>query len=154
MTEPSLVGVAMKLPGMTEAEIEDLLKKPLVAKLATIIKDGTPRITGLWFENRGKTMVFNTHEKTTHASNIKRNPKVAVFIDTVEWPYKGVHMTGKARVDTRASTKEEIGEMYTRYMGDYQKAVAYGEKLISWGKRVFITFEPERIVTYDFTKAG
>lgn len=143
----------MKLPPMSEPEVRELLQKSLVAKLATLNKDGTLRITALWFESREGIIALNTHEKTTHVNNLKRNPNASMLIDSVDWPYKAIHMIGRATVDPRPSTKEEIGKMYTRYLGDYEKAVAYGEKLISWGKRVSIHFTPKDVITYDFTKS-
>ncbi len=139
---------------MTEAEVESLLEKPLVARLTSTNRDGTVRITPLWFEQRGKTTVFNTHENTTHARNIKRNGKASVLIDTAEYPYKTVHMIGEARVDERASNAEEIGKMFARYLGSYEKAKAYGGQLISWGKRVFITFVPTKSLTFDIGKTS
>ncbi len=132
-------------------EVADLLAQPLIVKLVTVNEDDTTRFTPLWFEYRDGNVLFNTHEDTSHVENLKRKKTASVLIDSVKQPYR-IHMIGEAHIETRVSTKEEIAEMYVRYLGSYEKAEDYGEHLLSIGKRVFITFTPRKIITYNFSK--
>ena len=84
--------------------------------------------------------------------NLKRKKTASVLIDAVKQPYR-IHMIGEAQIEQRAPTKEEIAGMYVRYLGSYEKAEAYGARLLSIGKRVFITFTPRKIVTYNFGRS-
>lgn len=94
----------MKVPDLSEDELDEFLKGKWVAKIATTNRDGTIRITPIWFENHGSYILMNTFEKSGLVSNLKRNREASLLIDSFEWPYKGVHFTGEAEVESKAST--------------------------------------------------
>lgn len=142
----------MNLHSTSRDEVTDLLVQPLIVKLVTVNEDGTTRLTPLWFKYHDGNVIFNTHEDTSHVENLKRKKTASVLVDAVKQPYR-VHMIGEAQVEQRACTKEEIAGMYVRYLGSYEKAEAYGAQLLSIGQRVFITFTPRKIVTYNFSRS-
>ncbi len=142
----------MQLPGMSEEELGSFLQEPWIAKLGTLNPDGSIQMTPLWFEKTNDVFRFNTWEDTDAARNLQRDSRASLLIDSTEFPYRGVHYTGEAEVDTKESDPEEIAEMYERYRGDYETALEYANELTSFGKRVFIRFRPSEKVTWDFSK--
>ncbi len=63
----------------------------------------------------------------------------------------GVHYWGTATVEGPENDLPGMGKLFSRYVdGSEEKARAYGEKLVAWGKRVYVRFRPERKTTWDF----
>ncbi len=63
-------------------EFDDLLhgdKRPLLY-LATIMADGTPQVTPVWFDTDGENILVNTNEGRTKDKNMKARPRVAMVI--------------------------------------------------------------------------
>lgn len=141
-----------RFPSLSNTDLEDLLKRTWVAKLATIRPDGAPRITCLSYEYRKDHIVMNTWESTEAVRNLKRNNKASLCVDASDPPFKGVNFFGVGTVDERASTVTEIGEFLTRYVGNVEAATKYAESLMAAGNRVFIHFYPEQKVTWDSTR--
>jgi hypothetical protein len=83
--------------------------------------------------------------------NLRHNKKCSFVLDSVEWPYIGVHYWGAATVEGPENDAEAIGRLFARYFkGDRNAATDYGRQLMGWGKRVFVRFRPERSTTWDF----
>ncbi len=140
----------MQVPPLNEKDLNDLLSKPLVAKLATASRNGDIRITPIWFGHRDGALLMSTFEDSAAVRNIKRNPKCSVLVDSVDWPYIGVHFWGAASIEGPENDPDAIGRLFAPYVGDLAGATEYGKKLIGWGKRVFIRFRPQRSTTWDF----
>jgi PPOX class probable F420-dependent enzyme len=145
----------MKLPELSEEEIRDWLAGPNIGRVGTVNADGTPRVTALWYlpEEDGR-ITFNTYEDNVHVENIKRDPRVALLVDSSDQPYKSVHYNGHAEVADEAASAEEIARLYQRYFSDGAAALRYGQQLVGAGKRVNIRFTPERHHSVDFGKLG
>ena len=145
----------MKLPELTDEEIRDWMAGPNIGRLGTINEDGTPRVTALWYlPEQDGTISLNTYEDNVHVENIRRDPRVALLVDSSEQPYKSVHFNGRAEVANEAASAEEIARLYERYFEDRQAASRYGEQLVAGGKRVSIRFMPEHRRSIDFGKLG
>jgi PPOX class probable F420-dependent enzyme len=145
----------MKLPGLTDEEIKDWLAGPNIARLGTLNEDGAPRLTALWYLREADgSITLNTYEDNVHVRNIKRDPRVALLIDSAEMPYRSVHFNGTAEVAEEAAPAEEIARLYEGYLGGREAALDYGQQLTSAGKRVNVRFTPDRKRTIDFGKLG
>ncbi|MBI2183636.1 MAG: pyridoxamine 5'-phosphate oxidase family protein [Thaumarchaeota archaeon] len=141
----------MKLPPLTEEELNEFLKGKWTAKLATVGRDGTPRITPYWYEYRDDHILINTYERSETVGNLKRNRKAGLLIDSKEEPYRAVHFYGVADVEDRPSTAGEIAQLWSRYEG-IEAATKLAQTVAAKSKRVFIHFYPERKVTFDYGK--
>lgn len=140
----------MQVPTLNEEGLEKLLSKPVVAKIATMSPRGEMRITPIWFGAQDGSFVMNTFEDSGLVRNLKRNPKCSLLIDSVEWPYIGVHYWGRASVEGPENDVAGIAELYARYVGSEDAAREYAQQLVGWGKRVYVRFRPERSTTWDF----
>lgn len=143
----------MKLPTLSEEELQQFLQGAWIAKLGTINIDGTVRMTPIWYEYQNGPIVMSTPENTAHIENLKRNKKCSLLIDSTEWPTKGVHFYGRVDLDhgSHAADPEKIAKMWTKYYGSFEKAYNHAKMVVNLGKRVFIVFYPEKKVTWDFT---
>lgn len=145
----------MQLPPLTDQELKPFLEEGLwVAKLATMNKDGTIRITPLTYAVDGADLFFSTWENSNAVRNARRAATASVLIDKSDQPYAGVHYTGDAQVVGDDITAEQYGEWFQRYIGDYDQAVESYRFLVGLGigERAFIRFRPTKAVTWDFAK--
>ncbi len=145
----------MQLPPLTDQELKPFLEEGLwVAKLATMNKDGTIRITPLTYAVDGADLIFSTWENSDAVRNARRAATASVLIDKSDQPYAGVHYTGDAQVVGDDITAEQYGEWFQRYIGDYDQAVESYRFLVGLGigERAFIRFRPTKAVTWDFAK--
>ena len=141
----------MKLPPLSEAELIDFLAGKWIAKLATIGKDGTPRITSFWYEYRKDYVALDTYEHSETVRNLRSNHIASLLIDSHETPYRGVHFYGIAEVADRLSSTDEIAQIWTRYTSPHD-AMGRAQTVTRRGPRVGIRFVPARKVTYDYGK--
>jgi hypothetical protein len=140
----------VQLPTLNEEGLKELLSTPVVAKIATTSAKGEVRITPIWFGAQDGTFIFNTFEDSGLVRNLKRNAKCSLLIDSVEWPYIGVHYWGRASIEGPTNDVNGIAKLYARYVGGEEAATEYAKQLVGWGKRVYVRFRPERSTTWDF----
>ena len=141
----------MKTPPLNDKDRKALQAQPLVAKLGTLSRKDEVRITPIWFGDEDDSFLMNTFEDSEAVSNLRRNPKCSLLVDSLEWPYIGVHYWGTATIEGPENDANAIGRLFAKYFkGDLKPATEYGQQLIGWGKRIFVRFRPERSTTWDF----
>jgi PPOX class probable F420-dependent enzyme len=140
----------VKVPPLPDNDLKELLRQPLVAKIATVSSNGEPRITPIWFGDKGDSILMNTFEDSALVRNLRANPECSFMVDSRDFPYIGVHFWGTATVEGPENDIEGIAELFAPYRGDVDTARAYAQALIGWGTRVYVRFRPERRVTWDF----
>ena len=142
----------MQVPPLKESDLKELLKRPVVAEFATLSAEGDISITPIWYGYQDGTFLMSTWENTRAVRNIKKNPKCSMMIDFVDsQPYYGVHYQGRAAVEGPEDDADAIGRLFAPYLNDdLNAATEYAKQLISWGKRVFVRFTPDKTTTWDF----
>ena len=81
---------------MTDQELEQFLREPNLAKLATIDRDGTPHLVPIWYLHDGHNLVIVTNPASRKVRNIRRDPRVTVCVDRATPPYAGAIVRGIA----------------------------------------------------------
>ncbi len=85
------------MPGLTEKQLNELLERPLLCKLASIQKNGWPHVTPMWFAHEGNNILVIGRKHSSWVQNVKHNPKVALVIDDPNPPQPKVHVWGEAK---------------------------------------------------------
>ena len=106
---------------MGTAEMETFLAQTFPTPLgviATLHRDGSPRIVPVCFRWNAGTVTIWTTETRAWVRNLLRDPRVAFSVQTFEEPYPAVMMRGSATVATAddAATAEEIRAITRRYI--------------------------------------
>jgi len=139
----------MKMPPLSDADLQQLLQRPLVARFATHGRNGGLRITPVWFKHADGEIVANTLERTDLARNLRKDPECSVLIDVDEQPdVVAAHFWGSASVEGPADAAG-IADIIERYVGSREGALAFAARNLSMGAVVYIRFRPQRIVTWD-----
>ncbi len=101
------------------AEYLDLLKDKTKAYLflATIMPDGSPQVTPIWFSAGEENILINTNEGRTKDRNMKARPKVAFVIQDPATPYRYIQIRGEIAEHTTQGADEHINQLSLKYDG-------------------------------------
>ncbi len=85
--------------------------------LATIMPDGSPQVTPVWFSADGEHILINTAEGRVKDRNMKARPKVAMTVQDPKDPYRYLGMRGEVVSYTREGADEHINTLSFKYKG-------------------------------------
>ncbi len=142
-----------QMPPLTDAELDELLAGPHLARLSTIDADGTPHTLPIWYEWRDRQIHVSTQSHQRKVDNIRRDPRVTVLVDTDDWPYRGAMIRGVATLDRDDAVTKRVS-IFERYVGSREAAVAAARGLASKWEPVVIHIEPTEIVSFDYAKGS
>ncbi|GAA2624313.1 PPOX class F420-dependent oxidoreductase [Paractinoplanes durhamensis] len=103
----------MQLP----EQLIDLLRRPSLCFLTTLMPDGSPQITETWADTDGKHLVINTVRGHQKVRNIERDPRVAVAIADPDNPSRYFAVRGRVLEVVELGAVEHIEELAQRYLG-------------------------------------
>ena len=97
----------------------DLLKEETKALLylATIMADGSPQVTPVWFSTDGEDVLINTNEGRTKDKNMKARPRVAMTIQDPNNQDRYLGMRGEVVGITKEGADEHINQLSLKYYG-------------------------------------
>ncbi len=129
---------------------QKLLQSTIPARLAYVWTDGTPRVQPIWFHWDGKQIVMSSPSDAPKARALKTGSKVAITIDSNEWPCKVLLVRGTAEVSLVDGVTKEYALAAERYFGKEQGQawVAQVRSLVHRMMRVAVT--PEWVGILDF----
>jgi PPOX class probable F420-dependent enzyme len=120
---------------------KDLIKDETkaICFLATLMKDGSPQLTPVWFNTDGEYILINTAEGRTKDKNMRSRPQVALTIADPNNFYRYLQIRGKVAEFTREGADEHIDSLSYKYRGT---------KYANWQpgmKRIIFKIKPEKI---------
>jgi PPOX class probable F420-dependent enzyme len=120
----------------------DLMTGPVIAHLATIMADGGPHVTPVWFDYESGIIRINSARGRVKDRNMRNNPKVALSILDPKNPYRYIALRGRVAEITEEGAEEHIDRLAQKYMNveKYPHRSA-GEV------RVMYRIAPEQIIT-------
>ena len=120
---------------------KDLLSgKKAFASLATLMPDGTPQVTPVWFDYDGKNLLFNSARGRQKDRNVRRDPRVTLTIADPENPYRYVEVRGRVVDITQEGAADHIDKMAKKYLDKDKYPFAQPGEV-----RVLYTVRPEKV---------
>ena len=95
----------------------DILDKKGFAHLATLMPDGSPQVTPVWYEYDGTHMVVNSARGRRKDLNMRRDARVAMSIQDPDNPYRYLEVRGKVVDISEDGADAHIDKLAHRYMG-------------------------------------
>ena len=96
----------------------DLLQqKKAFANLATLMRDGSPQVTPVWFDYTGGVVRVNTAKGRVKARNLKAGSRVALAIMDPDQPYRYVQIRGRVRRVLEEGADAHIDSLAKKYLG-------------------------------------
>jgi len=98
---------------------QDLLKDETkaFAILATLMGDGSPQITPIWFNTDEKHILLNSAEGRVKDRNMRAHPEVALAILDPEDPYRYIQIRGRVAEITEEGAEDHIDALAFKYKG-------------------------------------
>jgi PPOX class probable F420-dependent enzyme len=87
------------------------------ASLATMMEDGSPQNTPIWFNTDGNHILINSAKGRVKDRNMRRDPRVALVIIDPKDPYRYVQIRGKVVEITTNGAREHIDRLSKKYTG-------------------------------------
>jgi PPOX class probable F420-dependent enzyme len=111
----------MKMPWIPDQYL-DLIKDDTKAfcSLATLMSDGSPQVTPVWFNTDGVHILVNSAKGRVKDWNMRRNPQVALIIIDPKDPYRYMQLRGKVVEITTQGAKQHIDQLAKKYTGSEQ----------------------------------
>jgi PPOX class probable F420-dependent enzyme len=94
----------------------DILNKKAFAQLATIMPDGTPQVSPVWFEFDGQNIVINSAKGRVKDRNMRRDPRVGLDIQDPDNPYRHVSIRGRVVHITEDGADAHIDKLTKKYI--------------------------------------
>lgn len=125
-------------------EFQDLLKDETKAYLflATLMPDGSPQVTPVWFNADETHILVNTAKGRVKDRNMRARPRVAMVIQDPATPYRYLQIRGRVDAITEEGGDEHINALSLKYDGKPWKKVE-GQT------RVIFKILPERVDAHD-----
>jgi PPOX class probable F420-dependent enzyme len=96
----------------------DLLgAKKAFANLATVLKDGSPQVTPVWFDYTGGKIRVNTARGRVKSRTMRMGALVALAIMDPENPYRYIQIRGKIVSLTETGASAHIDSLAKKYLG-------------------------------------
>ena len=96
----------------------DLLKqKKAFATLATVMPDGSPQVTPVWFDYTNGAIRVNTAKGRVKSRTLRPGAPVALAITDPDNPYRYLQIRGRVRSGTEQGADAHIDSLAKKYLG-------------------------------------
>ena len=85
--------------------------------LATLMKNGAPQLTPVWFNTDGTHILINSAIGRVKDLNMRRDPRIAFVIQDPNNPYRYLQIRGKIVEITTNGAREHIDTLAKKYTG-------------------------------------
>jgi PPOX class probable F420-dependent enzyme len=135
---------------LAPAEVDDLLRRPILARIGLIGTDGWPKVVPVWIDWDGTALLIIARARSRFVADLRREPRVCVSIVADDDPDRRLQVFGRAAFDQdpgplSGALLATARRMALRYEG--APGVEYIERSRGWD-RVPIRIVPERIVSW------
>lgn len=91
--------------------------KKALASIATVMADGSPQVTPVWFDYTNGKIRINTARGRVKARNMKVGAKVALAIIDPDNPYRYVGIRGPVVSESEQGADAHIDSLSKKYLG-------------------------------------
>ena len=133
------------MPSMTQQELEEYLRRPLVVAFTTIRPNGSPHVTPIWYEYDGGKFYCWVGTNTVKTRNVRRNPRVALCIATHDDPYRYVIAEGSCEI-SQDGVAERARSIAVRYYGE-ERGARFARDTYRADDAVLLVVTPTRMFT-------
>jgi PPOX class probable F420-dependent enzyme len=98
-------------------KFKDLIDKKAFAHLGTLMPDGSPQVSPVWWEMEGDLIVVNSAVGRVKDKNVRRDPRVSVEVSDPDNPYRHVALRGRVVEITQTGADAGIDRLAKKYLG-------------------------------------
>ena len=128
------------MAGIPDQYLDLLNDKIAFAHLATLMPDGSPQVTPVWFDYVGGAIRVNSARGRVKDRNMKEGARVALSILDPDNPYRYIQVRGRVRRATEDGAAAHIDSLAKKYLDKDKYPFA-----LPGDVRVTYEIEPERV---------
>jgi PPOX class probable F420-dependent enzyme len=98
-------------------QYRDLLDRPIVVSLASLMPDGTPQVQPVWCSFDGTHILVNTAKGRQKYHNMARRPTVTILALDPDNVVRWLEVRGTVVSETEEGANEHIDELARLYLG-------------------------------------
>src|SRR5579864_1320708 len=118
----------------------DIVTKPALAHLATLMPNEVPQVTPVWFDYDGTYIRINTGKGRRKERNMEERPQVGLDIVDHDNQFHWISIRGHVSEITESGASEHINKLSRKYMGQDYQEFQPGEV------RVICKIVPDRVI--------
>ena len=130
--------------------VQKLLRAPIPARLAYVARDGSPRVVPVSYLWNGKAFVFASPPDWPKIKALSANPKVALTVDTTDFPPNILLARGVATVEFDKGLPDEYVEASRRIVGEDRMAAWEAGVRAEERNMALVTVTPTWVKVIDF----
>jgi PPOX class probable F420-dependent enzyme len=123
-----------------EKYLDLVQQKTAFAHLATVMPDGSPQVTPVWFDYTGGKIRVNSAKGRVKTRNMTEGAPVALSILDPENPYRYIQIRGRVGHVTEAGADAHIDSLAKKYLGKDKYPWASPDQI-----RVTFEIEPDKV---------
>ncbi len=129
---------------------QELMHSPIPARLAYTGLDGFPRVIPIGYHWNGTAFIMATASKAPKVRALNAHPKVALTIDTVDFPPNVLMVRGTTRIEIVEGVPEEYLEASKKAIAAEQWQAFEAGVRQTYKQMAKITITPEWAKLFDF----
>ncbi len=106
----------MSTPKVPPGFMDIMMQKKSFAHLATLMPDGSPQVTPVWFDMKGDRVRVNTARGRQKDRNMQKNAHVALSMTDPDNPYRHVAIRGRIVDITEDGADAHIDSLAKKYL--------------------------------------
>ncbi len=105
------------MAAIPEKYLDLVQQKKAFANLATLMPDGSPQVTPVWFDYKDGVIRVNTAKGRVKARNMKQGAPVALAVMDPDNPYRYVQVRGRVKRVAEQNADAHIDTLAKKYLG-------------------------------------
>lgn len=105
------------MAGIPDNFLDLLTTKKAFANIATVMKDGSPQVTPIWFDYVDGRIQVNTARGRVKARTLRPGARVALAITDPDNPYRYLQVRGRVLNVTEQGADAHIDSLAKKYLG-------------------------------------
>jgi len=127
---------------------QDLLERPIFVVATTVMPDGQPQSTVVWWDDEGDFVRINTARGRQKEKNLLRNPKITLMAVDPDDGYHWLEIRGVVDSMTEEGGVEHIEALSRKYNNGQGYYGGYTQKKPEDETRLIVYIRPLKVVTH------
>ena len=135
---------------LSEGLAREFLEARLIANFATLNRDGSVHLVGMWFLWDGEAVLLPTSAATRKVRNLERESRATVMIDDSRGGFdlRGITLTGRAAILRDPEAVSLNRRIHLKYVTERGRDLQPVDRYLGTDD-VTIRFVPERVSSWD-----
>jgi len=112
--------------------VMDLIRKPVVAALATVMPGGQLQLTPVWMDYDGQHVIVNTARGRQKDRNMQHNSLVTLLLIDPKDPHHWVELRGRVAESTEEDGYAMIKKLALKYRGKEEYDLPPGQVRVTY----------------------